>query len=134
MKFPDNEKAMCMRVDSLLPSTNELPWDLVIEEPLERCLTKSLLITELESEQVSSILYIGESILVLDESEEENIVIEDQKTINGLTLKELPKHLRYAFLGENDKTANNLCSFDRGYGTQAIRSAEEKYGGICMVN
>ena len=91
-----------MRVDSLLPSTNELPWDLVIEEPLERCLTKSLLITELESGQVSSIPDIGESILVLDESEEETIVIEDQKTINGLTIKELPKHLRYAFLGEND--------------------------------
>ena len=50
---------------------------------------------------ISSILDIVEAILGLEDSEEAMIVVEDQKTPDRLTLKELPKHLCYAFLGEN---------------------------------
>ena len=48
MKISNNEKVKCMRVDSLIPSIDELLHDLVIMELLERCLTRSLSITDLE--------------------------------------------------------------------------------------
>ena len=92
---------MCMRVDGLIPSTDELIQDLVIEDPLERCLTRSFSITNLKGEQISSIPDIAEAILPLEDSEKVTIMEEDHKTQDGLTLKELPKHLRYAFLSEN---------------------------------
>ena len=39
--------------------------------------------------------------MILEESEEAVVVEEELITPNGLVLKELPTHLRYAFLGEN---------------------------------
>ena len=63
MKFLDNEKDMCMRVGSLIPSIDELLCDLVTKDLLKRCLTSSLLITGLKSKQVSSIPDIAKAIL-----------------------------------------------------------------------
>ena len=81
---------MCMRVDNLIPSSNKLLRDFVTKDPLERCLTRSLKITKLEDDQVSSITDITEAILALEENAEATIVVEDQKTSDVLTLKELP--------------------------------------------
>ena len=38
MKFLDNEKAMCMIVDGLIPSVDDLLQYLVTKDPLERYL------------------------------------------------------------------------------------------------
>ena len=101
MKFPDDEKAMCMREDVLIPSVNELICDFLQKDQLERCLTRSLSIMELENKQVYSILEVAESIIALKENEKAIIWEEEKKTPYGLVLKELPKHLRYAFLGKD---------------------------------
>ena len=46
MKFQDNEKAMCMRVDNSIPLVDEFLYELVHDDLLERCVTWSLLIIE----------------------------------------------------------------------------------------
>lgn len=48
------------------------------------------------------LILLVEVVLAFEELEEEIIVKEEKKTPDGLGLKELPKNLRYAFLGEND--------------------------------
>ena len=43
-----------------------------------------------------------ETILTFEASEEEFVLEEEKNTPDGLVLKELPKDLKYAFLGKND--------------------------------
>ena len=51
---------------------------------------------------VSSTLEVIETILALEVNEEETILEEEKKIPDGLVLKELPKGLKYAFLGKDD--------------------------------
>ena len=53
-------------------------------------------------EDVSSTLEVIETILALKVNEEETILKEEKKTPDGLVLKELPKGLKYAFIGKDD--------------------------------
>lgn len=40
----------------------------------------------------------------MDKAKSEEVIVleEEKKTLDGLLLKKLPKHLKYVFLGEND--------------------------------
>ena len=101
LKFSDDVRAICMRVDSLIPSRDGMTYDFMTKDPLEDCLTRSLSIKELNYEKIASSPELVETILIFKKNED-TIVIEDEKqTLDGLVLKELPKHLHYAFLGSN---------------------------------
>ena len=65
-------------------------------------MTKSLTPVAIGDEDLSSMSELIETILVLQENEEESVLEEERKTLDGLVLKELPKGLKYAFLGCND--------------------------------
>ena len=75
---------------------------MIERDPLEKCLTKSLSLNDLEFEHQSTLQEISEIVLTIDENESIVVVEEEKMTHNGLVLKEFPENLRYAFLGEND--------------------------------
>ena len=55
----------------------------------------------MKCEKIASSPKLVETILSLEESEEVVIVEDEKKTLDGIVLKELPKHLQNAFLGKN---------------------------------
>ena len=70
MEFHSDVNASYMRIDTLIPSQDNLLYDFGKRSPLEQCLTKSLTTAELDCEDLSSILELIETILALEESEE----------------------------------------------------------------
>ena len=102
MEFPSTENAICMRIDALILSQEDVLYDFGKSDLLEQCWTKSLTTTAIGDEDLSSTSDLIETILSLQENEEESALEEGRKTLEGLVLKELPKGLKYAFLGCND--------------------------------
>ena len=102
MDFPSAEIASCMSIDALIPSQGDVLYDFGKSSPLDQCLTKSLTTTAIGDENLSSTPKFIETILSLQENKEELVLEEERKTLDGLMLKELPKGLKYAFLGCND--------------------------------
>ena len=62
---------------------------------------------DLEFEHLFVVQEISKTILVIDENEDTVVIEEEKKTHDELVLKELPKNLCYAFLGEK-KTHDEL--------------------------
>ena len=65
-------------------------------------MTKLLTTEAIGDKDLSSTLKLIETILALQENEEEQFLEEERKTPDGLVLKELPKGLKYTFLRCND--------------------------------
>ena len=82
MKFPDDDNACCMRVNSLIPSPIELVYDFGKRDPLEDCLTKSLTTVELSCEEVSSSPNLTKTVLDLEVDDETVVVEEENKAPN----------------------------------------------------
>ena len=99
MDFPSTENTSCMRIDALILLQEDVLYDFGKSSPLEQCLTKSLTTTAIGDEDLSSTMELIETILVLQENEEESVLEEERKTPDGLVLKELLKGLKYTFLG-----------------------------------
>ena len=97
MEFSCDENTSCMRIDTLIPSQDELLYDFGKKSPLEQCLTKSLFTTELDYEDLSSTLELIEIMLYLEINEDDYVLEEEKKTPDGLVLKELPKGLNMHF-------------------------------------
>ena len=91
------EQRTCMRVDSLIPSVDNVLNDMIEKDPLEKCLTKSLSLKDLECEHPSTVQEILETILAIDENESIVIIEEEKVTYDRLVLKELTENLRYEF-------------------------------------
>ena len=47
LRFVDDDKGTCMRVDSLIPSIGDVLLDMVKRDPFEKCLIESLFVTDL---------------------------------------------------------------------------------------
>ena len=109
MEFTIAENASYMRIDALIPSQENVLYDFEKSSPLEQCLTKSLTTTTIGGEDISSTSELIETILALQENEEELVFEENRKNPDGLVLKELPKGLKYAFLGCNDTKPVIIC-------------------------
>ena len=60
-----------MRIDTLIPSQENVLYDFGKSSPLEQCLTKSLTTAAIGGEDLSSISELIETILALQENEEE---------------------------------------------------------------
>ena len=93
LRFADDDKRTCMRVDSLIPSIPKVLHDMVEHDPLEKCLIESLSIANLEFEHASTIKEMLETILAIEDNEDVVLIEEEKKTPNGLVLKELPRNL-----------------------------------------
>ena len=102
MEFPSDINASCMRIDTLIPSQDDLLYDFGKRSPLEACLTKSLTTAEVDCEDLSATPELIEIIHALEVTEEEYVFEEVKKTPDGLVLKELSKDLKCAFLGRNE--------------------------------
>ena len=102
MDFPSNENASYMRIDALIPSQEETLYDFGKRSSLEQCLTKSFSTEKLDIEDLSSTLELIETMLAFEMIEENFVLQEEKKTLDDLVLKELPKGLKYAFLGSNE--------------------------------
>ena len=80
VKFSDNDKITCMRVDSLIPSIGEVLHDMAKWDPLEKCLTKSLYMVDLEFEHPYTVQEMSETILDIEENEDTVVIEEEKKT------------------------------------------------------
>ena len=67
LRQPNEDKASCMRVDSLIPSKSELIFYFLEIDPLGIFLTKSLSVEELDCEEVVADPELVETILILKE-------------------------------------------------------------------
>ena len=102
MEFPSTENVRCIRIDALILSQEDVLYDFSKSSPLEQSLTKSLTTATISDEDISSTPELIETILALQENKEESVLEEERKTHSGLVLKELPKGLKFAFLGCSD--------------------------------
>ena len=67
-----------MRVDSLIPYIDVVLHDMIERDPLQKCLTESLSLKDLEGEHPSVVQEILETILAIDENES-TVIIEEEK-------------------------------------------------------
>ena len=74
MGFPSTENASCMRIDALIPLQEDVLYDFGKSSQLEQCLTKSLTTVAIGDEDLSSTQELIETILALQENEEESVL------------------------------------------------------------
>ena len=100
LKQHDVEQAKCIRINNVTPGCKEQHDDYMNKNSFDDYISSSLYIDDFEKEEL-----MAETVLSLDErstnslKNEEKFQVEE-KSSEGLVLKELPKHLKYAFLGE----------------------------------
>ena len=105
MKQLDFDNAECKNVEKVVPISPELIYDCKIQNSMNENEMNFQYIEALDVEYLNSSLEFKETVLSLKEisaeqssSSEENGQ-EVEKSSEGLILKELSKHLKYAFLG-----------------------------------
>ena len=95
-----------MRIDNVIPDIQEMKHEFMNQDPLKECMIKSLYKEDLDEEKVNSNAELTETVLSLSKGSEETLRCSDiklqevEKSSEGLLLKQFPKHLKYAFLGE----------------------------------
>ena len=107
------------------------------QDPLKECMFKSLFKENLDGEKLTTSAELIETLLNLSEGTEEDVrssemrVQEVEKIFEGLILKELPKHLKYAFLGEDKSKpviiASDLTSEKEKEVVETLRKYKELY-------
>ena len=107
MKQLDFEKAQCMKIESLMPDKHKMQHKFVNRDILEECMINSLhnedqdgAVLNKNVELIEVVLSLNEGSNVESSSSGEVKVLDAEKSFKGLILKELPKHLKYAFLGK----------------------------------
>ena len=107
LKQPDFEKAQCIRIDSVIHDRQEMKHKFVNHDPLEECMINSLNNENLDGEMLNENAKLTEIVFSLSErsnaestTSTEVKVRDVEKSSEGLILKELPKHQKYAFLGD----------------------------------
>ena len=85
----------------MIPLIGDVSHDMVKRDTLEKCLIESLSMTDLEFEHPSTVQEMSHTILSTEDNEDTVVIEEENKTLDGLVLKALPKNLQYTFLDEN---------------------------------
>ena len=105
LKQPDFDNTKCKIVEQVVPFSPKLIYDCKIQNSMNENMQNFQYIEALDVKDLNSSLEFKETVLSLKEisvekssSSEENEQ-EVEKSFEGLILKELPKHLKYAFLG-----------------------------------
>ena len=105
MKQPNFDNAECKIVEQVVPINPELIYDCKIHNSMNENMKNFYYIEALDVEYLNSSLEFKETVLNLKEisveksSSSEEKEQEVEKSSEGLFMKELPKHLKYAFLG-----------------------------------
>ena len=95
-----------MRIDNVIPDSQEINNNFMNENPLEECMFNSLYNEDLDKEELNEKTELIEIVLSLSKENDDDLrsnevkVQEVEKISKGLILKELSKNLKYAFLGE----------------------------------
>ena len=106
LKQHEVEQAQCMRINSVIPVSKEKNDDFMNENSHDEYVFNPLYEEDMEKEELKAEVELTGAVLSLSE---ENIdalrgsgvkIQEGEKSFEGLILKELPKHLKYVFLGE----------------------------------
>ncbi|XP_062085790.1 uncharacterized protein LOC133791899 [Humulus lupulus] len=130
MKFP-KEQVDCKRVDVVTPCLRDFFKTMVHNDPLELCLTTPISKEDLGVDLGMNDMEVVDSVFALEALPVENEVskkgdiykaptldnsLEKKNTTSdGLVLKKLPAHLRYAFLGDGSTiNHNNFVIIARG--------------------
>ena len=106
LKQHDVEQAHCMRINSVIPISKEKNNDYMNENSLDEYIFNSLYNENMEKEEPIAEAELTEVMMSLSEEKiydlrsNEVKMQEEEKSFEGHILKELPKHLKYAFLGE----------------------------------
>ena len=100
LKQHDAEQAKCMRIDIVTLGCKERNYDLKKENSFDDYIFSSFDNDEVKKEEM-----IAKTILSLNERSTDNLNREEkiqveEKISEGPVLTELPKHLKYVFLGE----------------------------------
>ena len=105
LKQPDVDNADCKNVEQVFPISPELIYDCKIQNSMNENEMNFQYIEALYVKYLNSSLEFKEIVPSLKEisakksSNNEKNGQEEEKSYEGLILKELPKHLKYAFLG-----------------------------------
>lgn len=108
MKSLDLDITSYMMLESLIPKRKKMISSFFEQDFWEECLLNSLFVEDLDQEQQKATEDVVETILIPNDEAEANqdskevVIKEEKKSLNGLTLKELPKHLKYVFFGDED--------------------------------
>ena len=100
LKHHDVEQDQCIKINNVNSVCKKLNDDLINESSIDEYISSSLYDDDFEKKKI-----MAETVLSLNErntkylSSEETIIVED-KSSEGLVLKELPEHLKYVFLEE----------------------------------
>ena len=105
MKQPNFDNSKCKIIEQVVPLKSELKYDCKIQSSMNENEMNFQYIKDLEVEFMNSSFELKEIVFNLNEhsaeksSSNEEKVQEVEMSYEGLSLKELPKHLKYAFLG-----------------------------------
>ena len=97
-----------MRSDDVILDIQEMKHEFMNQDPLKECVIKSLYKEDLDGEKLNLNAELTETMLSLSEGSEETLRRSDikmkevEKSSEWLFLKQLPKHLKYSFLGEDE--------------------------------
>ena len=105
LKQPDFEKAKCKNVEKVVPNSFEPIDDCKNQDSMNENMMTFQYIEDFDTEYLNASFELKETVLSLNEDNAEKSrsikrkAKEIEKSSKGLILKELPKHLKYAFLG-----------------------------------
>ena len=104
---PNFEKSQCIIINSVIPDRHEMQHKFVNQDLLEEGMINSLHNEDLDGKVLNENVEFTKTILSLcEESSDESsrsseVKVQDvEKSSKWLILKEVPKHLKYAFLGD----------------------------------
>ena len=100
LKQHDVEQAQCIKIDSVNSVCKKLNDDLMNESSIDDYISSSLYDNDFEKEKIMTETVLNLNERNIDYLSSEQIVPVEEKSSEGLVLKELPKHLKYVFLEE----------------------------------
>ena len=89
-----------MRIDNVTPSCKEQHDDYMNEKSFDDYIFSSFYNDEFKKEELMTATILSLNERSTDNLNNEEKVLQEEKSSECLVLKELPKHMKYAFLGE----------------------------------
>ena len=104
LEHPDVDAESCKAVENNSLLTVELNSDCILQHSINEIEMNFQYLESIDCEILSFSMYNKETVLSINENNQDEICSQGQKTTeqetsaDGLILKELPSHLKYAFL------------------------------------
>ena len=124
LEHPDVDAESCMAVENNSLLSVELNFDCILQHSINEIEMNFQFLESIDCEMLPSNLYNKETVSSINENSQDEVCSQEQKTTEqetsakGLILKELPSHLKYAFL-EHEKRKPVIIS-------AALTEAEEQ--------